>query len=220
MQRERIAQEKAKQEAVNRRVLANEREQNRMRKLKAQGGREWDAEKEEERNRGDFGEARRGGQYRRGMHGGIAGDVAKTTGPGEGTTPVEEDWGGGRGFRGRGRGRGGRGHGRGRGDAGRGRGSGRWNEDRDQTNGAQEITSKALSKPPSFDTVADFPALPGGNPAAPAEKGRNASESLANLDLNSPEPAGTWADQMESDLPAPAPAVTVGDGDAEKKSAD
>ena len=67
-QREAQASQKRKEEGVARRVMNQEREKNRMRKLGAQKGREWDEGKAEQ-------ESERGSQYRRGAHGGVAYDT-------------------------------------------------------------------------------------------------------------------------------------------------
>ncbi|CAF9937267.1 hypothetical protein IMSHALPRED_011077 [Imshaugia aleurites] len=66
-QREAQASQKRKEEGAARRAMNQEREKNRMRKLGAQGGREWDEGKAEQ-------EPERGSQYRRGAHGGVAYD--------------------------------------------------------------------------------------------------------------------------------------------------
>ena len=67
-QREAQASQKRKEEGAARRAMNQEREKNRMRKLGAQGGREWDEGKAEQ-------EPERGSQYRRGAHGGVAYDT-------------------------------------------------------------------------------------------------------------------------------------------------
>jgi hypothetical protein len=66
--REAIATKRRREEGVKRRELMGEREKNRMRKLKAQGVREWDVGKEE-REAEDRG-------FRKGMHGGVVGERA------------------------------------------------------------------------------------------------------------------------------------------------
>ncbi|KAJ5387886.1 hypothetical protein N7509_010427 [Penicillium cosmopolitanum] len=73
MEREQIAAKKRREELANRRVMDNEREQNRQRKLKAQTGREWDSQKREE----DYNPRGGGSQFRRGMHGGVSGHTRK-----------------------------------------------------------------------------------------------------------------------------------------------
>jgi hypothetical protein len=64
--REAIASQRRREEGVKRRELLGEREKNRIRKLKAQGVREWDVGKEE--REGD----EKG--FRKGMHGGVVGE--------------------------------------------------------------------------------------------------------------------------------------------------
>lgn len=106
-ERERVAQHKRKEEEKSRRALEGEREKNRARKMQAVGGREWDAEKNEE----DFKEKRYGERNRRGPPGPEEQDLSIYEWREEG----DRGRGGGRG-RGRGRGRGEfRGRGRGRG---------------------------------------------------------------------------------------------------------
>src|SRR5947199_10853154 len=63
------------EERANRRVLEGEREKNRLRKLKAVEGREWDAEKREEDTVG--GRGRGGSHFRRGAYGGVVNDTAR-----------------------------------------------------------------------------------------------------------------------------------------------
>ena len=189
-ERERVAQEKQRQERANRRVMNGERERNRQRKLDAQTGRAWDAEKNEETLLNSRG---RGSGYRRGMHGGIAHDVSRT-----GENPeLEGDWESGRqhgNYRGRGP-RGGRGGGRGRG-RGRGGGFGRDTKTNATDDGSPQYTSGAQLSQPSFNSESDFPALPTGTDAPPK---LDASVTAPSTDPASPAtPAGTWADQMES----------------------
>lgn len=74
-EREVQAQERRRQEHASRQQMNSEREKNRMRKLKAMSGREWDEGKTEEEER----DTRRS-QYKRGAHGGVGGqsrDVRK-----------------------------------------------------------------------------------------------------------------------------------------------
>ncbi|KAH5992093.1 hypothetical protein HBI84_162530 [Parastagonospora nodorum] len=70
VERKKVLAEKQKAERQNRQQMMGEREKNRLRKLNAQGGREWDFEKEEGFS-GTGEEKRRGAA--RGAHGGIAG---------------------------------------------------------------------------------------------------------------------------------------------------
>lgn len=195
-ERERVAQEKRKQiaarDAVNRRVMNDDREANRRRKMQAQGIREWDAEKNEEdfstRGRG------RGGNFMRGAHGGARYDKR----PDEEQAPPDADyyqedvymWEG----RGRGRGRGSRG----RGGPGRGRGG----------NGPAGRGGLGNSKyaQPDFNADSEFPALPPGmkpkdepvkQQERPIQTGRKVSEGFG-----SGGDQGTWADQVESSVEA------------------
>lgn len=181
-QREKIAAEKRRQELANRKVMDSERERNRMRKLGAQTGREWDAEKKEE----DYNGRRGGGsQYRRGMHGAVSGFVRRTDQPFDSPETFDDS-------RGRGRGRGGRG--RGRGGAGRGgRGDSQSTHDR-----------PAPQTAPGINNESEFPSLPG----KPSSKEETAStedklsipavERVASPGSPLSPAEGTWAEQVES----------------------
>ena len=190
-QREQVAQSKRLEERQNRRVMDGERERNRLRKLNAVGGREWDAEKKEE----DF--VKRGGnpsQFRRGAYGGVAYDgighnarrednkrdsfgTAEFDRPGDGFAPSGP---------------------RGRGGRGRGRGRARGGYD-SQTSRDENVTPQA----PIVEK--DFPALPGANKAE--------QKSVSSSSWASPQPTtslqspvgekSSWADQVESTVPAP-----------------
>lgn len=169
-QREAQAQQKRREEGVARRVMDQEREKNRLRKLKGMGGREWDEGKEE-----DEGRSGRGGQFRRGAHGGTA---YRGQGPGElnGESVdggLEAERGGFRG-RGRGRGRGERGRG-GRGGRGRGGGEG------------------GNQAPQALPREEDFPDLPPAKATSKQTPPDQPSEPLVS-------PTGekqSWADQVE-----------------------
>lgn len=189
-QREAIAAEKRRQELANRKVMDNERERNRMRKLGAQTGREWDAEKKEE----DYnGRRDRGSQFRRGMHGAVSGYVRRDQ---QADSPENFDEGSE--ARGRGGGRGRSGRGRGRGDAGRG--------------GRGDLAStpnrQAPQTAPGISNESEFPSLP-GKPApkeAAPTNGIPATDKLPIPALDkiaspgSPlSPAeGTWAEQVDA----------------------
>lgn len=140
VERKKLLAEKQKAERQNRQQMMGEREKNRLRKLNAQGGREWDFEKEE--GFSGTGEERRRGAVR-GAHGGIA--PSRGVDDNQHTRSLEEseDTGSMSNHRGRGRGRGGRGSRGGRGDH---------DGSRTQANKARE-----QQKPPS---AADFPDLP------------------------------------------------------------
>ncbi|KAL3430432.1 hypothetical protein BDV09DRAFT_202196 [Aspergillus tetrazonus] len=178
MEREKIAEQKRREERANRRVMDNERERNRLRKLEALNGREWDADKPEEQFSGRGGR----GQYRRGMHGGVSGytrRVEESQGDGE-LDPDTQPHDSGHGYRGRGRG--------GRGRGGRGRGGHRGDK--------PDTTSQNKAAPPTpvITNEEEFPSLPGGEKKE-KESAPASGESLKPL---SPVTGGTWADQMEA----------------------
>ncbi|PSK50437.1 AP-1-like transcription factor [Elsinoe australis] len=190
-QRENEAAKKRQEERRDRQQMMGEREKNRMRKLKAQEGREWDSEKREE----DFSDRRRG--YGRGAHGGITGTRLSDGPKGNGPPGPEDD---GREYiyrenRGSGRGRGGRG----------GRVDGRASQHNKQS-------------APLFE---DFPALsanngdtwkaPGETGATPklsfpsknqVSQGGQSTEAQNNDKLDPPPSSGdkpkqSWADMVE-----------------------
>ncbi|KAL8779447.1 MAG: hypothetical protein Q9213_006931 [Squamulea squamosa] len=174
-QREAQASQRRQEEGRARRLMDQERERNRLRKLGAQGGREWDTGKEDQPV-----DPRRS-EYRRGAHGGTSsyhglGDLgAKPQSDGNAHLGVR-----GYGLRG-GRGRGERGRSRGRG--GRGRGG------YDNSVGDFEIM-----KPPAPDKETDFPALP---PAAPPP--------IANAEIRQPQAKGEQQAKVEvPEFQAPA----------------
>ncbi|KEF52488.1 uncharacterized protein A1O9_11330 [Exophiala aquamarina CBS 119918] len=186
-ERERIAEQKRAKDRVERKVMDNEREKNRQRKIAVMGGREWDAGKNEE----DFRANGSGRGGRRGYQPGLT--------PQQYYAQDEDDlkqyeWNEDRG-RGRGtRGRGGRG-GRGRGRGGRG---GFGNDDRNSPHSQQQ---------PAWSADADFPALPGsegtqkkqtGNETTSARPGpaRWASGDLATSGNGAG--GGSWAEQVEA----------------------
>lgn len=193
LQREQQAAAKRVEERKAIREQDMERAKNRERKIKAQGGREWDSEKVES----DIVDRSRGGSsmYSRGAHGGVRGSgrggergglATSRYGPGE--DAEEMAFGSGRGGRGRGRGRGrseydgARGGGRG----GRGRGG--------YFNGA-----KAAEAPPPGIGESDFPALP-----TPATKSAATPASKVEIKEKSavfPGVAdGDWADEMATPI--------------------
>lgn len=185
LEREQIAAEKRRKEAANRRVMDNEREQNRLRKLNAQTGREWDSQKTED----DYNPRGGGSQFRRGMHGGVSGyarrdfDGASEDGPADLLSP------------GRGRGRGGRGS-RGRGSPRGPRGDRASSKEPSERGGAKAST-------PSVNNEADFPSLPAGKkpevaPTPTVETKPIAQPpSMEKLEATMSPLTGTWADQVE-----------------------
>jgi hypothetical protein len=187
-EREQVAAKKRREEQANRRVMDNEREQNRQRKLKAQTGREWDSQKREE----DYNPRGGGSQFRRGMHGGVSGYTRNDF-----TDGAVEDVAVGNGSPGRGRGRGGRG--------GRGRGTSRG--PRGERASSKEPSGKADTKDiTGVNNEAEFPSLPAGkkpedaSALAPAEKPPKAIKtppSMENLDSTFSPLTGTWADSLD-----------------------
>ncbi|KAK8157534.1 hypothetical protein BKA80DRAFT_291148 [Phyllosticta citrichinensis] len=153
------AAQRAKAERQNRQVMMGERERNRMRKLNAVSGREWDVDKEE-----GFGGTERGARgARRGAHGGVVGSRGAPGNEAEvDQQPASVDShdkthapqpGGGRG------GRGGR------------RGGGRR-----ASGGGNHAPAASTTAPQSVPTAADFPDLPlASATAAPSSKTDNAA---------------------------------------------
>lgn len=176
-ERERIAKQKRQEEVVERRKLEGERERNRARKLQAVGGREWDAEKNED----DFRQPRYGQSIRRGP----ADEQQDLSIYEWRDDPEGQDE---HGYcRGRGRGRG-RVRGRGRGaDQRGGRGNGFMGGP----------TSKFATEQAKTPTADDFPALPSNKETnSVATQGqRPPVQQRKDSDMT---PAGSWADQMAS----------------------
>lgn len=181
--REAEAQEKRKQERQNRQQMMGEREKNRLRKLKAVGGREWDAEKDPAQTGNDQNGR---SQFRRGAYGGVAPDRGSVRQP-----ETEEVMSGATegddlrsGFRDRGHGRG---RGRGRGAFGGGGGGG----------GVQGQRNSGTKQ--DVPTTADFPPLPGGGgqkQEKPATSDAPAAQPLADVKL--PGQGTNWAEEMEN----------------------
>ena len=174
-QREAHASQKRKEEGQAKRIMNMERETNRLRKLGAQAGREWDEGKEEVDRRDE-----RNSQYRRAAHGGVAFERGRRgRGGGFGGPPdgyqdgvLSDDFHDQRGYRGRGRGRG---------DRGRGRGRGR---------GGFVLNNHDPQLPP--DPVSDFPELP--------NKSRNVQPSIEKNSNSpfSPITGESWADEVQA----------------------
>ena len=180
-QREAQASQKRKEEGAARRAMNQEREKNRMRKLGAQGGREWDEGKAEQ-------VPERGGQYRRGANGGIGYDPSASRGEYQDRKANE--------FRERKEGFVPRAGGRGRGDRGRG-GRGR---------GAYAPNQIAQQRAP--DPVNDFPALPTASktqappsslPTSEGKEQRDQQQFSGKTYQNVQPAAGgeSWADQVD-----------------------
>lgn len=184
-QREAQASQKRKEEGVARRMMNQEREKNRMRKLGAQGGREWDEGKAEQ-------VPDRGSHYRRGAHGGVA---YETRSP-KGDYPdrkVNE-------FHARGEGYVPRGVGRGRGNRGRG---GKGREDFAPSKVAQRAEPNSLNDFPALPTAPKTQAPPGDLPSTLSIPQRNEQPShqrpSGNNAQNLQPAAGgeSWADQVD-----------------------
>jgi hypothetical protein len=175
VQRERAAAEKRLKDAANRKVMEGEREKNRARKMAVMGGREWDAEKDEE----DFRQDSRGrgrGAYTRGANGGL-----RTNREREANDDLNQyQW------------KDGRGGGRGQGPR-RGRGG-----ERGAQRGRAENRNGAIRQP-NVAAEADFPSLPANtrprddNTTAKRPKPETSSSEV----LASTAGAGSWADQVE-----------------------
>lgn len=161
--REAQASQKRREEGAARRAMEGEREKNRLRKLGAQGGREWDEGKEEQEPNSP-----RTSQYRRGAHGGVSRqggrqqDVYDDHGQGN---QYHENFGQGSAPRG--------GRGRGRGDRSRGdRGQGRGMRGRGGYYDNRHAPREPLNPPgpPVLNAESDFPSLPPANPPHRSEK--------------------------------------------------
>ncbi|MCJ1336416.1 hypothetical protein MMC09_001692 [Bachmanniomyces sp. S44760] len=183
-QREAVAKEKRREEGVNRRVMEGERERNRIRKLGAKGGREWDEEKKEE----DF-SGRRGG-YQRGTYGSVSHEEARSSGYQTRGVEKDGDVNDETGYRVRGSGRG-RGQDRGRGGRdGRGRGRG----------GGLHGSKYANQAAPAVNTEEEFPALSSKIGKTGTSDSKQSPLASAAVDpIKSPTGEKTsWADQVEA----------------------
>ena len=184
-QREAQASQKRKEEGVARRMMNQEREKNRMRKLGAQGGREWDEGKAEQ-------VPDRGPQYRRGAHGGVSYDNSSPKGEYQDRQFNES--------RERREGFGPRGRGRGRGDRGR------------VSRGRGGLITNRVAQQAAPDPVNDFPALPTASkkqeptldpPSASPKPTRNeqpTQQPLPGKVTQKLQPAAggeSWADQVD-----------------------
>ncbi|OAL52561.1 hypothetical protein IQ07DRAFT_671067 [Pyrenochaeta sp. DS3sAY3a] len=186
VERKKVVAEKQKAERANRQQMMGEREKNRQRKLNAQGGREWDFEKEEGFS-GTGEEKRRGAT--RGAHGGITPDRSNA---GAVSGEPAEDPNIQQSTRGRGRGRGGRGSRGGRGD-------------HDGSRQPEQKKSES-QKPPS---ASDFPELPSST-VATASKDTDTPKTLdfpirgKTSELKNSEPERPGIKKQESfGLPSP-----------------
>ncbi|KAI4203005.1 MAG: hypothetical protein LQ348_001441 [Seirophora lacunosa] len=189
-QREAQASQRRQEEGRARRLMDQEREKNRLRKLGAHGGREWDEGKDDQPVHDP-----RSSQYQRGAHGGAAGY------PGHRGRNVEMQPTDGGDFRGGGYGgRGGRGSrgGRGRGRGGRG-GRGGFDDRR--------FDVEILQQPRAPN---DFPALPPAerpktDGASQASQPQSQQQSTVEVPSFQPPPAGSgqsWADEVNAKAPS------------------
>ncbi|RHZ54373.1 uncharacterized protein CDV56_105084 [Aspergillus thermomutatus] len=178
LEREKVAEEKRRQERQNRRAMDSERERNRLRKLEALGGREWDATKREE----DYNPRGGRGQFRRGMHGGVSGYARRDF---DDARTEEESLEGRHHHNHRGRGRGGKG--------GRGRGASRVAPFDGASDGAASAATPAV---PVLNNEQEFPALPAGGDKS-TDKTVSALADKLETSL-SPVSGATWAEQVES----------------------
>ncbi|KAI4721435.1 hypothetical protein E4T48_02228 [Aureobasidium sp. EXF-10727] len=187
-EREQVAAKRRQEERRDRQQMMGEREKNRLRKLKAVGGREWDAEKPDDADA--FGGPRQAGGRGRGAHGGIAGQ-RNPDGSREGFGGDKEDYTDGREYmyredrgRGRGRGRGGRGGGPGRG----GRGPQQ-----------EKQTSQSVPKPTDFPDLSGSAPAPKFDTAPPPTMAFPMKTKLEKLDIDDTPgmEKKSWADMME-----------------------
>ncbi|KAL8834611.1 MAG: hypothetical protein Q9170_003687 [Blastenia crenularia] len=188
-QREAQASQRRQEEGRARRLMDQEREKNRLRKLGAQGGREWDEGKEDQ----PVNDPRRS-RYQRGAHGGTSG----YQGAGNHTVDIQtngyDDVGarefgttGGRGRGGRGRGRGGRG--RGGSDGG--------------------IDKFTILQPPVPNAEADFPALPPAQlpkvdsvPQSRDEQRDQQPTTVTPASQPAADGGQSWADEVNAKAPS------------------
>ena len=171
-QREEQASRKRQEEGQARRQMNQEREKNRLRKLGAQAGREWDEGKEEQAAKED-----RGSQYRRGANGGILYDDGRgrTSGHQNGNHESNDFLERRGGYISRGRGRGDRNRG------GRGRGG---------------YSSRCGVPQVAPDPVNDFPALPTASRSE--QKFSSQSAGDAEQPLSPATGGGSWADEVQA----------------------
>lgn len=174
-QMEAKAAAKAIQERQNRQQMMGEREKNRLRKLNALGGREWDAEKAEEDASDDKHDGR--SRFRRGAHGGVASGRSNDDVQTEGDTLLEAR----DGPQGRGRGQGRRG--------GTARGRGR---------GGQQGPQNDRKGETSVPTADEFPAL-----GAVKQSSGGAVDMLLSSESQARN-GQSWADEMESPIVPPS----------------
>lgn len=167
--------------------MDSERERNRLRKLNALNGREWDATKQEE----DYNPRGGKGQFGRGMHGGVSGYARRDFDNGRAGEHSPDSHGHHNSHRGRGRGgRGGRGRANSRGPR----------KDSAVPEGTSDVPAKKETKgapPAPINDEAEFPALPNGGKDRPVETKPNLADDKSDW-ATSPVAGTSWADQVES----------------------
>jgi hypothetical protein len=182
--------EKAVAEKRNERVMEMERAKNRERKMKAQGGREWDSEKVESdivdgKGRSRTSEYVRGGHggVIRGRGGGLAGSRFAAEGDEEPAPETQPSRGRGT-FEIRGRGRGGRG--------------GRGGKAANAVPSAEDFPSLPTpAKAPAKAPESSNEALAKATPSAPTEPSTDTAALNGKEEVKSPgKPAGDWAEEM------------------------
>lgn len=184
--REAQASQKRRDEGAARRAMEGEREKNRLRKLGAQAGREWDEGKEDQRV-----DSREESQYRRGAHGGVAYSGGRQQDEHSEYATKDQNYTGRENFGQRGdRGRRDRGRGeRGRGRDDRGRGGGGY---KDRRASQDDHSSIWKTTTPNMGAETDFPSLP-----TTAAKPRN-PKSEASKELRPPWSAAADAPSSPS----------------------
>lgn len=192
LEREKIAEEKKRQESLNHRVMVDERERNRQRKLGALGGRAWDVDKQEE----DYNPRGNGSRFRRGVHGAVSGYARRDFLDSNGRS-TDETWpddhnhshyrGGARGGR-----------------SGRNRGGPRG--PRGESPSSNKTSTKPAPAPsespkpvPATKDEAEFPALPEStsNKEETLDEAWNAAWTADTASRPSTPGANTWAERVE-----------------------
>lgn len=193
--REAQASQKRKEEGASRKAMEVEREKNRLRKLGARAGREWDEGKEDQHV-----DSRVESQYQRGAHGGVSyRDGGQQDEFGE-DAPRDQDYTRNENFGqrgGRGRGYGSRGE-RGRGSRGsRGRGRGGYEGERASQN---DPSSSRKTVAPNMGAETDFPSLPTttAKPRSPKSESPSSSKERHPPPSSPKQKNGTEADSAHS----------------------
>ncbi|KAI5260824.1 hypothetical protein E4T47_09552 [Aureobasidium subglaciale] len=188
-EREEVAAKRRQEERRDRQQMMGEREKNRLRKLKAVGGREWDAEKPDDADA--FGGPRQPAGRGRGAHGGVTGQRNPESSR-EGFGGDKEDYTDGREYmyredrgRGRGRRRGGRG------------GSGRGGRAPQQ----EKPSSQSGPRPEDFPDLSSSAPAPKFDTAPPPIMAFPTKAKMEKIDLDEQITPGmekkSWADMME-----------------------